>query len=59
MLASALIDEIDRVILKVNPILLGSGKRLFAEREYEVASMNLVASTPYESGVVVNEYTRS
>ncbi|MDJ0394412.1 dihydrofolate reductase family protein [Rhodococcus sp. G-MC3] len=57
ILASALVDEIDRLILKVNPVLLGSGKRLFAEREYSPVRMDLVASTPYESGVVINEYT--
>ncbi|RRQ27002.1 dihydrofolate reductase [Rhodococcus sp. Eu-32] len=56
-LASSLIDEIDRLILKVNPVLLGSGKKLFAEREYDVTTARLVASTPYESGVVINEYT--
>ncbi|WP_037140997.1 dihydrofolate reductase family protein [Rhodococcoides fascians] len=55
--ASALVDEIDRIILKINPILLGSGKRLFADRDYSVADLNLVASTPYQSGVVINEYT--
>jgi dihydrofolate reductase len=55
-LASTLIGEIDRLILKVNPMLLGSGKKLFAEREYGVISTRLVASTPYQSGVVINEY---
>lgn len=57
ILASELVDEIDRLIVKVNPILLGSGKKIFAEREYSVNRLKLVASTPYESGVVVNEYT--
>ncbi|MDV6262348.1 dihydrofolate reductase family protein [Rhodococcoides yunnanense] len=57
MLASAVAGEIDRLILKVNPILLGSGKRLFAERGYSPTRSHLVASTPFESGVVVNEYT--
>ena len=56
MLASALVGEIDRLILKVNPVLLGSGKRLFAEREYSPLRSRLVASASYESGVVVNEY---
>lgn len=57
ILASALADDIDRLILKVNPVLLGSGKRLFAERDYSPIRSRLVASTPFESGVVVNEYT--
>lgn len=55
-LASSLLNEIDRVILKVNPVLLGSGKRLFADREYAPIALNLVESTPYRSGVVINEY---
>ncbi|WP_072805755.1 dihydrofolate reductase family protein [Rhodococcoides yunnanense] len=57
MLASSLVGEIDRLILKVNPVLLGSGKKLFAEREYAPIRTRLVASTPYESGIVINEYT--
>ncbi len=57
ILASSLIDEIDRLIIKVNPIMLGSGRKLFAEREYSVLRTDLVASTAYQSGVVINEYT--
>ena len=57
ILASALVGEIDRMILKVNPVLLGSGKRLFAERAYSPTRSRLVASESFESGVVVNEYT--
>jgi dihydrofolate reductase len=57
ILASALVGEIDRLILKVNPVLLGSGKRLFAERDYDPVRTHLVASTPYDSGVVINEYS--
>ncbi|AYJ51474.1 dihydrofolate reductase family protein [Rhodococcus sp. P1Y] len=56
ILASSMVEEIDRLIFKVNPILLGSGKKIFAERDYSVGRWNLVASTPYESGVVINEY---
>lgn len=55
--ASSVVDEIDRLVMKVNPILLGAGKKLFADREYSPSTWNLVASTPYRSGVVVNEYT--
>lgn len=57
VLASSMVDEIDRLIVKVNPILLGAGKKIFAERDYSPSRWTLVASTPYRSGVVINEYT--
>lgn len=55
-IASALIGEIDRLVLKVNPILLGSGIPLFADRAHDLRQASLLASTPFQSGVVVNEY---
>lgn len=58
MLAGALADEIDRLVLKVSPVLLGDGPALLdasdAPRRFELA-----ASTTYQSGVVVNEYQRA
>lgn len=57
-LASRLVDEIDRFVFKVNPLLLGSGVPLFADRAYDPRALTRVASTPFESGVVVNEYVR-
>lgn len=56
-LAAELIDEIDRLTLKVNPIVLGDGIPLVAGG-YDVRAFELTASTPYASGVVVNEYVR-
>lgn len=56
ILATALVGEIDRLILKINPVMLGCGKKLFAERNYEPVAPTLVASTPFGSGVVINEY---
>ena len=57
-LAGQLIDEIDRLVLKVNPVVLGGGTPLFdgtsGSRPWE-----LDVSTPYASGVVVNEYRPS
>lgn len=57
LLASQLINEIDRLVLKVNPIVLGDGKSLFSG-PYDARSFGLVDSTRYDSGVVINEYVR-
>ncbi|WP_066906844.1 dihydrofolate reductase family protein [Millisia brevis] len=61
ILAGALADRIDRLILKVNPILLGGdGIPLFAGALGGPAgSWKLVNSSPFESGVLINEYVRS
>lgn len=56
-LATALADEIDRLVLKVNPVVLGDGVPLFAGG-YDARRFALEASTAYRSGVVVNEYAR-
>lgn len=56
-LAGALLDEVDRLILKVNPLVLGAGVPLF-DTGYSVQQFELTKSTPYQSGVVVNEYQR-
>ena len=58
-LAAALVDEIDRLVLKVNPVLLLDGTPLFAGGDYRPLSFRLVYGTPYETGVTVNEYVRS
>ena len=57
-LAGQLLEEIDELIFKVNPILLGSGKPLFGGRPYQVDHFELVSSRPFTSGVVVNHYRR-
>ena len=57
LLAAALVDEIDRMVIKVNPVVLGDGVPLFAGR-YDPQAFELVESTPYVSGVVVNAYAR-
>ena len=54
-LAGQLIDEVDRLVLKVNPIVLGGGTPLFGGVT-GTRTWHLDVSTPYESGVVVNEY---
>ena len=57
-LASAVVDEIDRLVLKVNPIVLGGGIPLFGGAALDPRRFALVRSTPFESGVLVNEYRR-
>jgi dihydrofolate reductase len=57
-LAAALWPEIDALVLKVNPIVLGTGIPLVAGPVGD-DPFTLVSSTPYRSGVVVNEYVRT
>ncbi|MEW2009344.1 MULTISPECIES: dihydrofolate reductase family protein [Microbacterium] len=57
-LAATLADEIDRLILKRQPLLFGSGIPLFGDRPYRPERFEAVETTPYESGVVVTEYVR-
>ncbi|MEG9224565.1 dihydrofolate reductase family protein [Aeromicrobium sp. Sec7.5] len=54
-LAGQLVDEVDRLVLKVNPVVLGAGTPLFGGVT-GARPWSLEVSTPYESGVVVNEY---
>ena len=56
-LAAALADEIDNLILKVNPLVLGTGIPLFGGG-MPPGRFDLTASTAYESGVVISEYAR-
>lgn len=57
-LAGALADEIDRLQLKVYPVLLGAGVPLFRGLEYGPLPFRRVGSRPFESGMVLNEYVR-
>lgn len=57
-LAAALADEIDRLVLKINPVLFGDGIRLFGDRGYAPERLAVDAVTPYGSGVVLAEYSR-
>jgi dihydrofolate reductase len=51
---AALIEQklIDELHLFINPIAIGTGRRIFADR----TPLSLTASTAYSSGVVVNSY---
>lgn len=56
-LAASLADEVDRLVLKVNPLVLGEGPSLF-DGPYLPRTFDRTAVTAYESGVVVTEYAR-
>ena len=51
-------DLVDELWLVVFPILLGSGKRLFGERD-RPARLSLVASKPTSTGGVMLTYRRA
>jgi dihydrofolate reductase len=52
-----LASEIDRLVLKVNPVVLGDGIPMI-DGGYDPGSFELVSTTRYESGVLLNEYVR-
>lgn len=57
-IAGSLVHEIDRLILKRNPIVLGAGIPLFGRTRVENRRLDLVGARPFESGVVFEEYVR-
>ncbi|MEJ7649374.1 MAG: dihydrofolate reductase family protein [Nakamurella sp.] len=59
VLAAAQLPEIDRLVPKVNPVVLGDGKPLFDGAGYSPTDFALTHSTAYASGVVVGDYRRS
>ncbi len=57
-LAAALVDEIDRLALKVNPVLFGDGIRWFGDRDYAPQRTAPTSVTAFGSGVVLAEYAK-
>ncbi|PJJ72933.1 dihydrofolate reductase [Diaminobutyricimonas aerilata] len=57
-LATTLVDEIDRLVLKRSPLVLGDGIPLFAASGYAPRAFDEVSTTTFRSGVVISEYAR-
>lgn len=63
-LAAALVDEIDRLVLKLHPVLFGDGIPLFGRggtfdhSRYAPAAFTRTAATAFASGVTLLEYRR-
>jgi dihydrofolate reductase len=57
-LAGALLPEIDRLVLKRNPVVLGSGIPLFGDTPTAPRPFVLTGTRPFRSGVVIEEYVR-
>lgn len=58
-LAAALIDEIDRLALKINPVVLGDGISLFGPAEYSPMAWKPTRTQAFTSGVIFAEYARA
>lgn len=55
-LAGTLLPEIDRLVLKRNPVVFGSGIPLFGNKPYAPQSFALTGTRSFQSGVVIEEY---
>jgi dihydrofolate reductase len=58
-LAATLEPEIDELMLKVSPILLGAGIPLFAAGPYRPRAFELLGTRAFRSGVVWSRYRRA
>ncbi len=58
-LAGSLLPEIDRLVLKRNPFVFGSGIPLFGDAPFAHRAFTLASIRPYDSGVVIEEYVRA
>lgn len=55
-LAGALLPEIDRLVLKRHPVVLGAGVPVFGTGPYRPRAFDLTGTRPFTSGVVIEEY---
>lgn len=51
--------EIDRLVLKVNPVMFGAGVRLFEADTYRPQAFRLKSNRTFSSGVVMSSYERA
>jgi dihydrofolate reductase len=56
-LAASLYSEIDRLVIKLNPLTLGAGRQLF-EGPFVPQQWRLTSHRPFDIGVVLLEYSR-
>ncbi|MCZ7436156.1 dihydrofolate reductase family protein [Micromonospora sp. WMMC241] len=56
-LAGQLLDEVDELVVKLNPVVVGSGIPL-VERGFAPSRFTLTSARPFDAGVVVLRYTR-
>ncbi|WP_285136512.1 dihydrofolate reductase family protein [Microbacterium sp. lyk4-40-TSB-66] len=57
-LAGSLLPEIDRLIIKSNPVVLGAGIPLFGGAAVAATTFVPVSAQTYASGVTITEYVR-
>ena len=58
-LAGTLINEIDRLALKINPVVLGDGISMFGTAKYSPTAWKPTGTQAFESGVIFAEYSRA
>ncbi|MFG1997652.1 dihydrofolate reductase family protein [Spirillospora sp. NPDC048911] len=58
-LAGSLLPEIDELILKLYPVVIGTGIRAFATRELQAGHFDLTGTRTFDNGAAVLTYTRT
>lgn len=58
-LAESLWPEIDVLVVKVNPVLIGAGTKLFDGGGFDIRRLHLIDHQVYDSGVAVMTYRKS
>lgn len=58
LLAGSVFEEIDHLILKINPVVLGDGIPLFGGMAYDPKHFEPTRVRAFNSGVVIAEYSR-
>ncbi len=58
-LAGSVIDEIDRLVLKRSPVVLGAGIPMFGGATGAARPFEMIRARRFDSGVVIEEYARA